>query len=115
MEPRTLNLTSAGESVAAHITFPEELPVGRIAVTEVTLNGVVQPIPAEGGVVVDGDSNGTPDVRISFDRAALEAVLDAGEQSLIVTGKVNGQAFSATDTLTVIDPGHEAGLALKDS
>lgn len=113
VEPRTLNLESEGQGISAHLSFPHELPAGGITVTELKVNGVVLPVTGD-APLVDGDSNGVADVRVTFDRAALEAILDPGEQTLLVTGKVNGRLFSASDIIKVTDPVHDTGGNLRN-
>ena len=104
MEPQALNLKSQGQKIAARLTSPAEFTPGDVAVTELLVNGVVQSASLE--AVSDGNTNGRAEVNVFFDRAALEAILDPGEQTLIITGRVNGQPFPAVDTIAVIDPGY---------
>lgn len=115
VQPKTLNVGSQGECISAHITFLDEVSTdGSVQVTELLLNGVVPPAKATDAVIIDRDRNKTPEVFVKFDRGALAALLSAGDQTLMVTGKVNGRRFQAIDVIKVIDPGHEPGWRLKN-
>ena len=78
-----------------------EAPV--IDISSILLNGVVlaEVKPYE---IEDEDEDRIPDLKIKFDRAAVQAILEVGEsESIMITGLLeDGTAFGGTDRIRVI-------------
>jgi hypothetical protein len=106
-DPDTLNLKSKGTWVTVYI----ELPVGHgydvsmINMTTVTLNGQVY-AEAKPFAFGDYDSDGIPDLMVKFNRAAVQAILQVGDQvEVTISGKLtDGTLFEGKDTIQVILP-----------
>ena len=106
-DPDTLNLKSKGKWVTVYI----ELPLGHgynismTNLTSVTLDGQIyaEAKPLEIG---DYDSDGIPDLMVKFNRAAVQAVLQVGDQvEITINGKLtDGSLFEGKDTIQVILP-----------
>lgn len=114
IKPETLNLGSNGENLMVHITFPPEFVPGEVEVTGLTINGVVGAIMPPDGIVRDGDGNRRADVVVQFSRADVEAILNPGDQTLVVTGTVDGRRFSGQDAVNTIDPSRDEGFRLRN-
>ena len=67
------------------------------------MNGEV-PAEIKSYEIDDVDKNKIPDLKIKFDRAAVQATLKVGEsESIMITGKItDGTAFGGTDRIRVI-------------
>lgn len=102
LNPDFLKLNSNGEWINAYIEFPEGYDVNDIDSSTILLNDQV---PAENKPtkVGDHDNNGVADIMVKFDRAAVQEVLKAGANEVIITGElIDGTLFEGTSTLTVI-------------
>jgi len=102
-DPDTLNLKSKGKYVTVYIELPPDYDVGQIDVSSVMLNEVVPALtkPTEVG---DYDGDGIPDLMVKFDRAAVQEILQVGEQvEVTITGKAAGVTFQGADTIRVLD------------
>jgi hypothetical protein len=105
--PNTLNLKSKGNWVTVYI----ELPVGHgynvsmINLTTVMLNGQVY-AEAKPFAIGDYDSDGIPDIMVKFNRAAVQTILQVGDQvEITISGKLtDGRVFEGKDTIQVILP-----------
>ena len=103
LDPDTLNLKSMGRWITCYIELPEPLEVGDIDVSTVMLNGLV-PAEAHPTQVGDYDHDGRDDLMVKFDRQAVQQILEPGQQTVRVSGRlVDGSLFAATDTIRVID------------
>jgi hypothetical protein len=102
LRPETINRSDSGRWVSAYIELPGLGPQN-IDVATVRLAGTIPPDPKFGSVG-DHESDGVPDVMVKFRRSAVDALLVPGANRLEVTGRLtNGQAFSGTDEVNVID------------
>ena len=101
VNPDTLNLKSKGKWVTVHIELPVGYDVGDIDIGTVRLEDTVSPEskPVEIG---DYDADGIADLMVKFDKAAVVAVVGAGEEAeLVVTGEVAGTPFEGSDTIRI--------------
>jgi len=104
LDPDTLNLKSKGQWVTAYI----ELPVGhgyavsQINVSSIRLNGTV-PALAKPTEIGDHDKDGIPDLMVKFDRAAVQAILQVGDNvEITVNGSLtDGRQFEGKDIIRV--------------
>lgn len=117
IKPETLEKKSEGNPVIAFIELPAGHDVGNIVVSTVRLcrgtdfcaNGVV-PGSAPPPRVGDADGDGVPDLRVSFDRAAVLAlvadVTPPATATFTVSGRLsNGRPFQGSDTVMLVSPG----------
>jgi hypothetical protein len=110
IDPDTLNIKSKSSknAVTAYIELPEGYDVSDIDVGTVklsTANGAVQAQlePAEVG---DYGGDGTADLMVKFDREAVIAIVDVGEEVVLtVAGKVGGTDFQGNDKIRVVQEG----------
>jgi len=104
IDPDVLELKSEGKSVTCYIELLEGYDVVQIDVTTILLNDAVfaESAPTE---VEDNDGDGIPDLKVKFDRSAVEAVVDPGDRvEITVTGELtDGTRFIGSDTIRVID------------
>jgi len=101
VNPDTLNLKSKSKWVTVYIELPEGYDVGDIDISTVRLEDTVSPEskPVEVG---DYDTDGVADLMVKFDRAAVAASVDAGEEAeLVITGEVAGTPFEGSDTIRI--------------
>jgi len=102
LDPNVLNLNSMGRWVACYLEPPAPLTANQIDVGSVKLDGVVPVDPSATTAIGDHDGNGTPDLMVKFDRAAVELAVGEGDAvTVTVTGKVDGRPFSGTDVIRV--------------
>ena len=124
-DPNTLNLSSSGKWVTVYIGLPEGYDVRNIVHTPespVLLNGVLPAetdpkygfVTSEDGYIVDNDGDGILERMVKFDRAAVQALLDVGEEVVVAASGVltydNGHDVAAADfeghdLIRVIDEG----------
>ncbi len=117
IKPETLETKSEGNPVIAFIELPAGHDVGNIVASTVRLcrgtdfcaNGVV-PGSAPPPRVGDADGDGVPDLRVSFDRAAVLAlvadVTPPATATFTVSGRLfNGRPFQGSDTVMLVSPG----------
>jgi hypothetical protein len=101
LTPQTLNCSSKGKYVKAHITLPEEIFPKDI---DINTPAVADPpgIESEYIKILGGDS-GPVKLEIAFDRAAFcEGIGESAEVEVTVTGLLTtGREFYATDTITI--------------
>jgi hypothetical protein len=103
--PHVLNLKSKGKYVTVRIELPMGYDVSQIDIASIRLNDTV---PAIGRPPEVGDYYGDsiPDLIVKFDRAAVQALVEAGKSvEIIVTGQIDGMQFKGTDTIRVMNPG----------
>lgn len=106
IDPDTLNLKSKGKWITCYIELPEGYDVADIDVSTIMLNEQVSAElqPSEIG---DYDDDGIADLMVKFNRAAVQEILEAGDEvEITVTGELtDGTPFEGTDTIRVIDKG----------
>jgi len=104
IDPDTLTLKSKGKFVTCHIELPESYDVADIDISTILLNDAVpaEPKPTEIG---DYDGDSIPDLMVKFSGAAVQAILEAGEEvEMTLSGQLtDGTLFQGTDTIRVID------------
>jgi hypothetical protein len=108
LHPRTLNRRSGNGQATAFIELAAPHSVEEIDRSTIRLQQTVAPLP-EPMTIGDQDSNGVADLTVKFDRSALLDVLaDGVAVYLHLSGRlVSGEAFGASDTISVIDPGED--------
>lgn len=105
IDPDTLNLNSKGKWITCHIELPEGYDVEDIDVSTIKLNDQV-PAESHPTGVGDCDNDGVTDLMVKFNRAAVQQILQAGDEvEITVTGELNGETFEGSDTIRVIDKG----------
>ncbi|MDQ7773868.1 MAG: hypothetical protein RDU13_10125 [Elusimicrobiales bacterium] len=117
LEPATLNLKSQGQYVSAYLEpaeglLPETLRITAVNGRPITpISPVLERVGKNGKYkhvsVGDADGDGIEDLSVKFDRAALIAVISAGEQVSITLegGFGDGGSFSAETFIRAISPG----------
>jgi hypothetical protein len=103
IDPDTLNLKSEGRWITAYIEVPG-YDVSKIDVSSVLLEQTVSAEPRPTGVG-DYDSDGIPDLMVKFDRSAVQSIVEPGNVTLTISGKINGLLFEGSDTIRVINKG----------
>jgi hypothetical protein len=103
LNPNTLNLRSMGRWVTATLEPEPPASPADIDIASILLNGSV-PVDASAPTsICDVDGDGRPDLRVKFDRAAVELTVDVGEAvPVVVTGEIGDGCFEATDLIRVI-------------
>jgi hypothetical protein len=104
IDPNTLNLKSKGKWITCYIELPVGLDVADIDVDTIILNGQV-PAQAHPMEIGDYDLDGVADLMVKFDKDAVQATVEVGDEVLIiVTGELSdGTVFEGHDTIRVID------------
>ena len=101
INPDILNLKSKGKWITVYIELPTGYDVGDIDVSAVKLEGTVSPEPKP-TKVGDYDTDGIADLMVKFDRAAVAATVEVGEETeLVITGEVEGTPFEGSDIIRV--------------
>jgi hypothetical protein len=104
LKPTTLNLRSPGRWVTGFLEPAPPLTANQIDVGSVVLNGTVNVDPAGPTEIADHDGNGIDDLKVKFDRAAVEQTLSSGDAvPVTVSGRVNDQCFLGHDQIRVLD------------
>ena len=106
IDPDTLNVKSNGKWLTAYIELSEGYDVNDIDVGTVMLNDLVSAEPHPTGIG-DYDYDGIADLMVKFDRAAVQEILEVGDDvEIIVAGELtDGTPFEGSDTIRVIDKG----------
>jgi hypothetical protein len=116
IKPDSLQKRSQGQSVTAYIELPSGYRVEDIDVDTIRLcyenNGCVAPDGAPGAKpkIGDYDTDGIADLKVTFDRAAVIAlvkeVIPPATVDFTVTGSVSppGVSFEGSDTVKLVDP-----------
>ncbi len=106
IDPDTLNLTSKGRWITAYIELPAGYNVADIDVSTLRLNGSVQ-AELKPSSIGDEDNDGIVDLMAKFDRAAVEDLLEVGENvEITVSGSLSdGAQFAGIDIIRVIRKG----------
>jgi hypothetical protein len=97
--PRTINLISKGQWIAAFIRLPEEYNVADIDPNSIFLQGDIEPerfwLTEDNQIAI-----------AKFNRENVQAILSIGEVELTITGRLtDGTIFEGADVITVIDKG----------
>ncbi|MEW6593085.1 MAG: hypothetical protein AB1305_05375 [Candidatus Hadarchaeota archaeon] len=103
IKPDTLNMRSEGRWITAYIELPEGYNVREIDVGSILLNGLVK-AELRPTRIGDHDDDGVMDLKVKFDRAAVQALFKPGYAELKVTGKVGALNFEGSDTILVLNP-----------
>jgi hypothetical protein len=108
LDPDTLNLNSKGKWITCYIELAEGYDVDDIDVSTIKLNGQV-PAESHPTGVGDCDNDGVTDLMVKFDRAAVQKILQAGDEvEITVTGELKDETpFEGSDTIRVIDKGEK--------
>jgi len=101
IDPNTLNLNSKGRWITAFIWFPEEYYVTDIEPDSVLLAGEIKPerfwLSEDNQIAI-----------AKFDREQVQAILEAGDIELTITGQLTDDTpFEAKDIIKVIERGGE--------
>jgi hypothetical protein len=110
VDPDTLNLSSKGNWVTCYIELPEGYDIANINAENVTLADVPAYIGEEGWAsretrisnTVDHDGDGVLERMVKFDRAAVQAALKPGDNTVLLKGKLPDYVtFQGTDVIHV--------------
>jgi parallel beta-helix repeat protein len=106
IDPDTLNLTSKGRWITAYIELPAGYNVADIDVSTLLLNDSV-PAESKPASIGDDDNDEIIDLMAKFDRAAVESLLELGENvEITVSGSLtDGTQFVGIDIIRVISKG----------
>ncbi|NIN93253.1 DUF1565 domain-containing protein [bacterium] len=106
IDPDTLNLGSKGTWVTAYIELPAGYNVADIDVSTLLLNDSVR-AESKPSSIGDEDNDGIVDLMAKFDRAAVEDLLEVGENvEITVSGSLsNGTQIEGIDIIRVIRKG----------
>ena len=97
--PRTINLRSKGQWIAAFIRLPEEYNVADIDPNSILLENEIKP---DSFRLIEDEQTAIA----RFDREQVQSILDIGEVELTITGQLtDGNLFEARDIIKVIDKG----------
>jgi hypothetical protein len=103
VKPDILNLKSTGLWVTCYIELSPDFGLNEVNTGTLLLNGTV----AAAGPTATGDydSDGIPDLRITFPRTEVFAILPIGQNVAIsVSGTVADSDFVSVDRIGVVDP-----------
>ncbi|MHA2003126.1 MAG: hypothetical protein ACW960_03370 [Candidatus Thorarchaeota archaeon] len=104
-DPNTLNLESKGKWVTVYIELPveDEYTAEAIDVSTLLLNGQI-PAELKPYAIGDYDADGIIDLMVKFDRSAVQAILEVGEEvTVTITGTLSdGSQFEGHDIIRVI-------------
>lgn len=114
VHPETLNLRSRGRFITAYIELPEGYDAADIDVDTVYLTvegGEGVPAEPRPTAIRDRNRNGLPELMVKFDRQAVQALLEPGEEvTLYVGGQLtDGTAFQGQDTVRVLGSAVDVG------
>jgi len=106
IDPDTLNLESKGMWITAYIELPAGYNVADIDVSTLLLNGSVQ-AESKPASIGDDDNDEIIDLMVKFDRAAVERLLEVGDNvEITVSGSLTyGTQFAGIDIIRVIRKG----------
>jgi hypothetical protein len=101
IEPDTLNLASKGKWLSCSISLPEDYNVADIDSDSILLECEIEPEFLHVDELAQL-------ARARFTRRDVQAILEAGDINLKITGKLtDGTVFEATDVIRVIDKGNK--------
>ncbi|MBW6519326.1 MAG: hypothetical protein K0A89_12625, partial [ANME-2 cluster archaeon] len=100
ISPKTLNINSSGNWITGFIEVPGYSPE-QINVSTIRLNKTIhaETRPSDTG---DNNNNGVSDLMVKFNRSEIQTVVEIGNITLHITGKVDYAAFSGNTTIRVI-------------
>lgn len=109
VNPNTLNLKSEGKWITAYIQLPEGYNPEDMDASTILFNEILQPIldpkydfvANSSEYLVDNNEDGILERVVKFDKAEATALLDIGEATLTITGKVKGIPFEGGGTIRV--------------
>ncbi|MDW7777144.1 MAG: Ig-like domain-containing protein [Methanosarcinales archaeon] len=108
ISPKTLNINSNGNWITGFIEVPGYSPE-LIDVSTVKLNDAIHAEINPTGIG-DNNGNGTPDMMVKFNRSEVQNLIQPGNVTVIIAGKVNDAAFLGDSRIIVIDiPAKEKG------
>lgn len=100
IKPSTLNINSSGNWITGFIEVPDYSPES-IDISTVILNDMIhaetQPFGAG-----DHNNNGVSDLMVKFNRSEVQKIVQIGDITLYITGKVDGAEFSGNTSIRVI-------------
>jgi len=114
LDPNTLNLGSNGNWITCRIKLSDGYDVGNIDGATVTLNDIPAWIGEQGWAtpqvneenVADFDGDGTLERMVKFERAAVQAIVQAPQATMTVKGRLaGGTPFEGTAVIRVLDHG----------
>jgi hypothetical protein len=105
-DPDTLNLKNKGRWITTYIELPEGYNVADIDVSTLLLKDLV-PAELKPASIGDEDNDGIIDLMAKFDRAAVEGLLNVGDEvEITVSGSlIDGPQFVGIDIIRVISKG----------
>ncbi len=105
-DPDVLNLSSNGNLVRMTVELPTDLDPYGIRLSSVMLNDIVPALPHPAPEYGDLNENSIVDVRFSFDRLAVEAILPEGQEvNVYIQGEVEDiQWWRGMDTIRTMHP-----------
>jgi len=106
IDPDTLNLESKGRWITAYIELPAGYKVADIDVSTLLLNDSVQ-AESRPASIGDDDNDEIIDLMVKFDRAAVEGLLEVGDNvEITVSGSLtDGTQLVGSDIIRVIRKG----------
>ena len=100
VSPASVNLGAGGRTITTFLEPPPPFLPEDIVISSVRLNGVVAPEAEANHSIDDYDGDGLPDLKLKFDRAAVQLVLPVATQVEVrVEGLIGTRAFVGTDTV----------------
>lgn len=105
VKPDILNLQSNRKWITAYIELPETYNVEDINLDLILLNGLITP-DIESAEISDFDNDGILDLRLTFDRVAVQALFETeGNFEVVITGElVDETPFIAKDIIQLFTP-----------
>jgi len=109
IEPHTLNINSSGRWIKARIEIPG-YNARLIDVSSIRLNGII-PVAVKSNEIEEEDKDDRDDVlendnselEIKFNRTLVQSIVNPGNVTLYISGKVNVTAFLGNYTIRVIE------------
>ena len=97
------NFLNVNEYITVYIQLPDDYNLEDIDLSTILLNGEV-PIGSWPWEIEDEDEDGIPDLKVKFDRSAVQDILKVGKkESIVITGQLNdGTWFGGEDRIRVI-------------
>ncbi|MEW6222826.1 MAG: DNRLRE domain-containing protein [Candidatus Hadarchaeota archaeon] len=124
IDPDTLNLRNNGGWITAYIELLPGFDVSKIRIDTVAVEGetiLQSAVPAvsdpkygfvKDPEIKDRDGDGLPELMVKFDRAAVQALLEAGKNvEITVIGRWGEAPFRGSDNIRVIDLGWGQGTS----
>jgi hypothetical protein len=103
IDPDTLNPRSKGKWITCYIEVPSGYNVTSINVGTILLNGNISSEERPSNIG-DHDNDGVLDLMVKFDRQAVIAILNPGDDvKITIAFKINGRELTGTDMIRVLD------------